>query len=517
MKRNIPHSLWAAALLLASVSCSQDKLAVTPDVGGTDTLTITVTDGGYRSTPGSNGASAEQPQTRATENGYRTEFTVGDVCGLYVVRAGKVVLSNVKLIADPSTDGSLKWLPGIGITLAGGMADENYFLYYPYQADMSGKVDVAATDAEGFFAPLVSGWQPKADQSTYAAYYASDLMTARGTATRNGGSLNLSFSMTHRMALAVIEMPTLTYIFNNADVAIPNYAAAMSADFTDSDVRPYGISPGTYRCIVNPAAGAAASIIGEYDGGSKGFYFSVDGIAAGSCKTYRIDGAMTKSYDLQAGDFLCKSSSGSWYIVPKAEKPGSECIGIVFHVGHHASDQSNYSSTGIGQQKCHGYAVALKDATSKCMWGEEGTNLNNYSSLISFENLDIEWSGYNYTQAIISHAGGKDKLNATQETGYPATYYAVVKYQNETPAPTGSSGWFLPSIGQMWKIYQQRGLLTSVVGSTGLISPYYLSSTEYGLYAKDLALRVAVQNGNVIFAEKNKELSGNAVRPVLAF
>lgn len=29
--------------------------------------------------------------SRAVENGYKTEFTAGDKCGLYIVRGGEVV------------------------------------------------------------------------------------------------------------------------------------------------------------------------------------------------------------------------------------------------------------------------------------------------------------------------------------------------------------------------------------------------------------------------------------------
>lgn len=51
-------------------------------------------------------------------------------------------------------------------------------------------------------------------------------------------------------------------------------------------------------------------------------------------------------------------------------------IGIVFYVGQHDTDTSDYTSTGIGQAQCHGYAVAIKDATSGYrMWGVKGTEL----------------------------------------------------------------------------------------------------------------------------------------------
>lgn len=515
MKRDIIHTLWvAAALPLLLASCQQEELPGTPDTDGAQALSITVTDGGY---------SSDGQQTRAAENGYRTEFTVGDECGLYIVRGGTLVYSNIKLTATASADGSaLAWQPEVGVTLTGGFPDENYFLYYPYQADMSGKIDASATDAGGFFAPLVSGWQPKADQSTYANYTVSDLMTAKGTATKGTvGTLSLSFSTTHRMAMVVIEMPWTVYRFTNTDVTITGYITASSADFTISSVKPYRISPGTYRCIANPANSTATSITGRYDEGKKEFTVTPNGIAANSYKTYKVDGAQTvqKRHYLQPGDFLLADGS----LVGKDETLTTEqqatCIGIVFYAGRHPEDKSDYTGSGIGGYNCHGYAVALKDAASRtCMWGEWGTDLNIYvegNHYDHYNNADIDWSGYNYTQTIINQVGGKDKLNPTQEAGYPATYYAAVAYENNCPAPANSSGWFLPAIGQMFKVYQQRDLLTSVANSSGLKDDDYWSSSEYFNRPAFDALSVFVYNGYVYRWNKN-ERSGY-VRAVLAF
>lgn len=70
---------------------------------------------------------------------------------------------------------------------------------------MSGKTATptgsALTDTE-FFAPLVSAWQPQDDQSTHAAYTASDLMTAEGSATTGeDNTLHLSFTIWGRAAV----------------------------------------------------------------------------------------------------------------------------------------------------------------------------------------------------------------------------------------------------------------------------------------------------------------------------
>ncbi len=82
------------------------------------------------------------------------------------------------------TDGSLVWQSPTGVTLAGGLSGEYYFLYYPYQEDMTDKVTASTTNDADFFAPLISGWTPATDQSEYANYTKSDLVTAAGTATK---------------------------------------------------------------------------------------------------------------------------------------------------------------------------------------------------------------------------------------------------------------------------------------------------------------------------------------------
>ena len=200
---------------------------------------------------------------------------------------------------------------------------------------------------------------------------------------------------------------------------------------------------------------------------------------------------------------------------------GKTVIAIVFHAGHHANDGSDYSATGIGQQKCQGYAVALQNATSSdCMWGDNGelgccpTDGENKQDNISTP--DIDWSGYSYTQTIITAAGGKENLNATEQSGYPATYYAVVDYETKVKAPTKSSGWFLPSIGQMWNVYQNRtSLLDDKTGVSDLQGGWCWSSSESHRSPETNALYVTVSGGNVDSVSKSYKAS--YVRPVLAF
>lgn len=547
MKRNILHTLWAAALLLTA--CTQEEFLL-PATSDAIPFTITVTDGGYHTATDGNAAKPPQPQTRAAENGYRTEFTAGDECGLYIVRGGVVAYENIRLTATAGSDGNLTWQPEADANLGGGLPGERYFLYYPYQAeDMTGKTTASATDAAGFFVSLISDWKPNADQSTYAAYTASDLMIATGIANKDGKQLKLSFSMTHRMAMAVIEMPETVYKFtDNSDGDIPDYIAAEPADFTGSEVQPYGIAPGTYRCIVNPAPGTPTSITGIYAEGKKEFTVNLSGITASSCKTYKVDGATQseKQTTLKKGDYFCKDSDNKWYIIPGEAAPDGNVIGIVFHAGQHDDDSFDYSSTGIKQEKCHGYVVALTDVhngDSDLLRWEYGPK-EEYGIFVGASTINYDWNGYynclkirkfiidngdwemkHFPAALACETYGCRTLGIN---GNPTVLY---DWQQPLTAPDNTSGWFLPSRGQLRYLYDNRmslsARMTDVKSSTPANSSYknyiqwfktygdYWSSSEYdkvmGYYALSLNFGNGLSTGN-----KNKNYT-NKVRAVLAF
>lgn len=504
----------AATLLVAG--CSQEEYPDMPDDSGAQPLRISVTDGGYASD------GTGKSDTRAVENGYTTEFTAGDACGLYIVRSGSVVYGNVKLTATAGTGGALTWQPEEEVTLIGGYTGETYFLYYPYQPDMTGKTDAASISNDAnFFAPLISGWQPAADQSTYAKYTACDLMTAKGSATKNtdDGKLLLAFSMTHRMVLAVIDVPRTVYHFTNTDVSISDYVVA-PVDFTGSDVQPWRCgADGTYRCIVSPASSTAVNITGSYNEGKKEFIAAPSNIAAGSCKCYVVDGApvTTKEHLLQPGDYYLTDGHLLAKDATLTDEEKKKVIGIVFYAGHHENDISDYSQSGIALTKCHGYVVALDDVSKGCAWGANRVFGCNNGTLSK-----DDWNGYEWTRKIIDYVEGVDNLGTTA-AGYPATYYAVVK-NGETYPINGGSGWFLPSSGQMWNIYENQGALFTSLGSTlksfegAPFKSYvgYWSSSEplTKYYAFTLGIRANETEAGIYTSSKS---SSRSIRSVLAF
>lgn len=516
--------MMASALLsFILTACSADEpIYGTTDNNPTTSFTITVTDSGF--------ASDGNTGSRVTDNGFTTEFTDGDACGLFIVRGNETVAQNVKLNAV-ETNGTLSWIPA---TQPDYSSDDRYFVYFPYRKNLKTTIDTDATTDDLFFANLIEDWKPADDQSDYTGgYTASDLMTGTGIISSDAeGKSSLSFVMTHRMALAVIAIPSTEYSYTN----IPDFSTGVVPSFVEF---PYEYKPclidGKYRYIVNPMR-TPGSIVGCYNSGfnQSRKTFTVHAlyqkIPSGKYKIYRIDGgADVDTYEckLKAGDLYCVRDDGSAYFIPReAATVQSEhhCIGIVILVGHNDYDISDYSLTGIGQKKCHGYVVALHDvAYQKCKWGpqnssnngfypknENGYPVNNYTSATCTK----DWNGYEYTQQIIKMVGGIQNLRHTIDRYYPATYHAVVEYEEQVPAPSTTSGWFLPSIGQIWQAGRYCSSFFSPAGGETPMCCW--SSSERANDSGDGALIFNLGHYDQI--EKVVKNKDNAnVRPVLAF
>lgn len=465
--QNIYHRLQAALLLLL-VSCTQEEFPAVQDKA--QQLTISVTDGGHTSAVENMKTRVE---TRAVENGYTTEFTEGDACGFYMMRGGKPVYSNVKLTAEKdAATGGIMWKTD-GTTLAAGMDGESYYLYYPYQADMAGKTATPAegavmTDAE-FFKPLIDGWQPGDDQSTHAAYTASDLMTAGGSTTGTGNTIHLSFAMKHRMALAVIEMPKTVYKFIDANV--PDYTVGAEATFTGT-AKPLRMADGTYRYLVHSSM---PTIEGCYDGGNREFTITTSAShpVVGEYKRYKVDGAAetiknvtyAESGIARIGDFYCTKDNGTTgYLIPKEADEttvqAATVVGIVFQTDKSRIGQAEKNALG-GKDKVHGLVMSVKNIATRQAWSlfhkDEGlttckTKADNYNDI----------SGYGNCEHIRTNRGNFDS--------YPA-FKAAYDYNTTCPVPATTTGWYLPASGQWWDILQNLGGCPALADVTQQTSP----------------------------------------------
>lgn len=472
--QNIYHLLQAALLLLL-VSCTQEEFPAVQDKA--QQLTISVTDGGYTSAVENMKTRVE---TRAVENGYTTEFTEGDACGLFMIRGlysdKKMIYSNVKLTAErDAATGSLVWKPEAGTTLEGGLSDEEYYLYYPYKADLDDTVirnllEYAITNPQlPFFYPLVNRWPVEVDQSSYADYTASDLMTASCTPTLENGKLRLDFVMAHELPLVVIEMPKTVYKFIDANV--PDYTVGAEATFTGT-AKPLRMADGTYRYLVHSSM---PTIEGCYDGGNREFTITTSAShpVVGEYKRYKVDGAAetiknvtyAESGIARIGDFYCTKNNGTTgYLIPKEADEttvqAAKVVGIVFQTDKSRIGAKEKEKLG-GEGNVHGLVMAVKNIATRQAWGlfgmDEGlttcrTKADNYNDI----------SGYGNCEHIRTNRGNFDS--------YPA-FKAAYDYNTTCPVPATTTGWYLPASGQWWDILQNLGGCPALADVTQQTSP----------------------------------------------
>ena len=231
------------------------------------------------------------------------------------------------------------------------------------------------------------------------------------------------------------------------------------------------------------------------------------------------------------------------------------CIGIVFYTGRHETDRSDYtkplSEDGptIPNGKVNGYVVALTDvhdgssdrlrweygpgnvynkaidaSTSKRDWQGYSNSLKFHEFVNKNENKEAGWEMKHFPAALACETYGNRMLD---EDGNDAN--GKYDWQKPLAAPGNTSGWFLPSRGQLSHLFNNRSVLsarmTDVKNSTPTdcsykneigwfsTSGFYWSSTEYSRYPYG-AWDVDFSSGGGLSYYKDR--TGD-VRAVLAF
>ena len=205
--------------------------------------------------------------------------------------------------------------------------------------------------------------------------------------------------------------------------------------------------------------------------------------------------------DLKMGDYLYSDGTtsdgglrklfpdGTVETAPEAVAPeaGKTVIGIVFHAGRHATDASDYTKplTAGGPTlagEVRGYAVAITDAclydawNGGVLWATKPNDKFDYAFEIDVsDNLD-DWNGYANCQVmhdyVTAHAGEGWEMRHFQAAWSCETYgnrtldyegNPTSDYEWQAPlrAPAGTSGWFLPSCGQLWYMMPYQDYLNS--------------------------------------------------------
>lgn len=453
-----PAASLACALILMLAACTSDALDELPPAG-TDPdarpLTITVSDGGMYATG----------QTRAQERGYSTVFTEGDRIGLYVVKDGTLEVKNLCLTLQGG-----KWTLPAGTSQLFYSPDKSYHAYYPYQKDnyMNGKVSPGDED---FFKYVVDEWSVNPDQSTYAQYTASDLMTARGVYNNH----TLSFAMEHRMSLFILQVPATKYTYTEKidsreiSKSYYRYTAVISENLYWQE------NPYTARLLVNTKS--LALLDPEpykyyYNGAKETFNFDYSqlNLQPGKYTVHTLDDSKVteKFRPLKAGDYYMQDGSilpGDEDVKLSRDELRKSCLGVVFWVGEIEGIHWTQTDRKMGDRllmrdhpECvHGMVVAMDDTSSQEMkWATgKGATEHIYEWAESFKDFtsgeQADWEeiqksdiafGY-YSSRLMALYGSRNS-----DTTFPV-YDAIATYATTHPAPTGSSGWFLPGRNEL--------------------------------------------------------------------
>jgi hypothetical protein len=399
-------------------------------------------------------------QTRAQERGYSTVFTEGDRIGLYVVKDGTLEVKNLCLTLQGG-----KWTLPAGTSQLFYSPDKSYHAYYPYQKDnyMNGKVSPSDED---FFKYVVDEWSVNPDQSTYAQYTASDLMTARGVYNNH----TLSFAMKHRMSLLILQVPATKYTYTEKidsreiSKSYYRYTAVISENSFWQE------NPCTARLLVNTKS--LALLDPEpykyyYNGAKETFNlkYSQLNLQPGKYTVHTLDDSkVTEEFrSLKAGDYYMQDGSilpGDEDVKPFRDELQESCLGVVFWVGE--IEGKHWTRPGSPKGDCllmrdhpecvHGMVVAMRDVSSqKVKWATgKGATEDTYDWAKSFNEFTLgekaDWKEILASDMYFGYC--KSRLMAlygsrNSDTTFPVCN-AIATYATAYPAPAGSSGWFLP-------------------------------------------------------------------------
>lgn len=462
MKTNL-WKLSCMALAMAAIvtGCNQNNELGTPASSGEeDVLNVVAT---------ANDFVSSDATSRVSETDYTTTFEEGDAIGVFVVRDGEALISNMKMTLGSDN----VWAGENGAKLY-YYKDADYIAYSPYTDGLSATSETKIVD---YFTAKLEG---TTGQSTLADYQAADLMTASVTAAEVTRGENINFKFAHQMSMIEIKVPIRAYTTTGGY----EYSAPLGLSVEVGDIK-YAlctfdkettteneseVTKGIYRCIVAPS-NKELNVEGEFQDGSVPVYFlAANGAAlsvtpeAGTYKGFDVNytyDKYTAIRDLQVGDYYY--ADGSIWPNELDNVPKTGCIGII------------YSTTVPDDVEADGYSnamvLALHDLKEKINWASNITSTSlskQYATTKGtsdqiLSDLFEDKSGYTYMKEI------KSKADFSAEN-YPAFYNVANSLGGLADiSALKTSGWYIPTIGQMADIINAFSTLASssyVFGTT---------------------------------------------------
>jgi len=497
--------LFLSLVLLCA--CSSDEELSTVAQQPCPALELTVSAGGFV-TDGS------APGTRAADIGYTTVFQDGDRLGIVAEQQ-----DGNKQNLCATYNGATKAWEGIYYD---SKVKTYLSAYFPYQEGLTNQLN-NISDAGGVLSALKTLMPPSADQSSLAAYRASDLLAGTCTLHTEGGK-SLNVALSHAYSLLLLRAGTE---YTTPDGSFAYRTALRDVQVSVDDAlacTPFASAEG-YRLIVDKSGLSSVAW----------FYTLLDG------KTYKVAGSASLTegtyhlYNnvisggnraLAVGDFYYSDGG----IVPgdTPVPPGEGCIGVVYWVGSIIEDDPLLQ---IDHPGCtHGLVAALQDA-GQTKWSssyEDITNnwLKNQGNTYGITTLKEEnkMQGYANTKALEGY-NASERATGSNSGKTVLPIGLIQSYADAHPAPASSSGWYFPSVKELkfmcWGQNASGGTegkkkldeqFRKITGASSLRSRIYWSSTESD---HNWAWNVYFDDGYVY--NPNKDSNSFWVRAVLAF
>lgn len=435
-------TFMALAMATAMTGCNQNNELGTPAPSSEeDVLNVVVT---------ANNFVSSDATSRVSETDYTTTFEEGDAIGVFVVRDGEALISNMKMTlgADRTT-----WAGENGAKLY-YYKDADYIAYSPYTEGLS------VTSETEIISHFTTKLQGSTGQSTLADYQAADLMTASVAAAEVTRGQNINFKFAHQMSMIEIKVPIRAYKTSGGyEYSAPLGLKVKIGDKEGFSLCTFGkettgdagseVTKGIYRCIVAPSD-AALNVEGEFQDGSVPVYFPATGGAAlsvtpkaGGYKGFDVNYTYepyNAERDLEIGDYYY--ADGSIWPNDLENAPKTGCIGIIF-------------STTVAEQSLidlkynHGYVVSivgqdvnrLYDGNGKRKWNLQAGLVN--SAVTISDSFDDRDAYTKFTKLL------ENNIDVALDTKSFGTTTETLKYA----APQKSTGWMLPTVGLIVDIF----------------------------------------------------------------
>ncbi|WP_154650073.1 hypothetical protein [Segatella paludivivens] len=318
----------------------------------------------------------------------------------------------------------------------------------------------------------LTNWNTKAVSGSVSG---ENIAANANTAYLGSGTIS-SFSSTS---------PYYFYVFPNSNTTAPTKLVIKGTFTTKS-----GTTYTTYYPITVNSSSATGNIISTITGGTGDSKISAN-TTYGLSATISGTGVNSVSDALTSTSITVTTSVDNFTNATIAEHFGP-AVGDIYYSDGTYSNNYYASKTPIGiivstnPVYCestngygHGLVMALNEAISSgCSWGDASVNESVLRDNPTLNIAYTDYSGLTNTKAIAS----SHTLSTTAQTGYPAFYYAYVAYKSSVPAPTSSSGWFLPSVGQWWdameKAEKKCGYTADLLNQHYNTGIAYMNSTE---------------------------------------